>query len=163
MLPLAHALRAAGHEVRWAAAEEVCERLGREGFDAVRSGRGAGDVGPMARPPREIEALSVDERPNFLFAHFFGLRRAEPMVADLVPIVDDWQPQLLVCEQAELAGPIAAARAGVPNATHAFGHLLPSRRVARAGDSVAELWRAQGLVPRPFAGTYDHLYIDIYP
>jgi MGT family glycosyltransferase len=28
---------------------------------------------------------------------------------------------------------------------------------------VAELWRVQGLEPRPFAGTYDHLYIDIYP
>jgi MGT family glycosyltransferase len=35
--------------------------------------------------------------------------------------------------------------------------------VARAGDAVAELWREHGLEPRPFAGTYDHLYLDIYP
>jgi UDP:flavonoid glycosyltransferase YjiC (YdhE family) len=163
MLPLAQALRATGHEVRWAAAEEVCERLGKEGFDAVRSGRGAAELAGMPPPPPEITALPATERPNFIFAKVFGPRRAEPMIADLVPIVEDWQPQLLVCDQAELAGPIAAARAGVPNVTHAFGHLLPAQRVARAGDSVADLWRVQGLEPRPFAGTYDHLYIDIYP
>jgi hypothetical protein len=163
MLPLAQVLRATGHEVRWAAAQEVCERLGKEGFDAVRSGRGAAELAVIPPPPPEIAALPVAERPNFLFAKVFGPRRAEPMIADLVPIVEDWQPQLLVCDQAELAGPIAAARAGVPNVTHAFGHLLPAQRVARAGDSVAELWRVHGLEPRPFAGTYDHLYIDIYP
>jgi hypothetical protein len=163
MLPLAQALRATGHEVRWAAAEEVCARLGKEGFGAVRSGRGAAEVPVITAPPPEIAALPPAERPDFLFAKFFGPRRAEPMLADLVPIVEDWQPQLLVCDQAELAGPIAAARNDVPNATHAFGHLLPSQRVARAGEAVAELWRAQGLEPRPFAGTYDHLYIDIYP
>ena len=28
---------------------------------------------------------------------------------------------------------------------------------------MADLWRAHGLEPRPFAGTYDHLYLDIYP
>jgi hypothetical protein len=163
MLPLAQALRETGHEVRWAAAQEVCERLGKDGFDAVRSGRGATELALVPPPPPEIAALPVAERPNFLFAKFFGPRRAEPMIADLVPIVEDWQPELLVCDQAELAGPIAAALAGVPNVTHAFGHLLPAQRVARAGDSVAELWRVQGLEPRPFAGTYDHLYIDIYP
>src|SRR4051812_15589151 len=51
---------------------------------------------------------------------------------NLLPIVHDWQPHLLVCEQAELAGPIAAAGRGIPNVTHAFGRLLPAPRVARA-------------------------------
>jgi Erythromycin biosynthesis protein CIII-like, C-terminal domain/Erythromycin biosynthesis protein CIII-like, N-terminal domain len=163
MLPLGQALRAAGHEVRWAAAEEVCRRLREEGFDAVGSGRGATELPVITPPPPEIASLPAAERPEFLFARFFGPRRAEPMIADLVPIVEDWQPQLLVCDQAELAGPIAAARAGVPNVTHAFGHLLPAKRVMRAGDAVADLWRAHGLEPRPFAGMYDHIYLDIYP
>jgi MGT family glycosyltransferase len=28
---------------------------------------------------------------------------------------------------------------------------------------MADAWRAHGLEPRPYAGTYDHLYVDIYP
>jgi MGT family glycosyltransferase len=35
--------------------------------------------------------------------------------------------------------------------------------VARARESMAELWRAHGLEPRPYGGTYEHLYVDIYP
>ena len=85
------------------------------------------------------------------------------MLADLMPIAEEWRPQLLVCDQAELAGPLVAARLGVPNLTHAFGRLLPAVRVARAGEAMADIWRAHGLEPRPFAGTYDHLYLDIYP
>jgi MGT family glycosyltransferase len=28
---------------------------------------------------------------------------------------------------------------------------------------MGDLWRAHGLEPRPYGGTYDHLYVDIYP
>jgi UDP:flavonoid glycosyltransferase YjiC (YdhE family) len=54
------------------------------------------------------------------------------MLVDLLPIAAECHPHLLVCEQAELAGPIAAARLGVPNVTHAFGRLLPAARVRAA-------------------------------
>ena len=117
----------------------------------------------MHNPPPEIAALPPAERPNHLFALVFGPLRARPVLSDLMPIVEDWRPHLLICEQGELAGPIAAARHDVPNVTHAFGRLLPAARVARAGETMADLWRAHGLEPRPYAGTYDHLYVDIYP
>jgi len=160
MLPLANALLAAGHDVRWAAAPEACAALRERGFDAVAAG--AGDL-RMPELPAEVAALSPRERPDHLFSVLFGPRRAEPMLADLVPIVEDWRPRLLVCDQAELAGPIAAARGGVPNVTHGFGRLLPERRVARAAEAVAELWRMHDLEPRSYAGTYEHLFLDIYP
>lgn len=32
-----------------------------------------------------------------------------------------------------------------------------------AAQEVEELWTSRGLDPRPYAGAYDHLYIDIYP
>lgn len=163
MLPLARALAGAGHDVRWAAAEEVCATLRAKDFDAVAAGVYELVPSPLRNPPPEIAALPPAERPNLLFAIVFGPLRAEPMLADLIPIVEDWRPHLLVCEQGELAGPIAAARHDVPNVTHAFGRLLPAPRVARARESMADLWRAHGLEPRPYAGTYDHLYVDIYP
>ena len=163
MLPLAGALLDAGHAVRWAAAEEVCLRLRGRGFDTVSCGVEVAGASPTGPPPPEIAALPIDDRPDFMFSRIFGPRRAEPMLVDLIPIVEDWRPQVLVCDQAELAGPIAASLAGVPNVTHSFGRLLPAARVARAEETMANLWRAHGLEPRPYAGTYDHLYLDIYP
>ena len=163
MLPLARALGRSGHEVRWAAAEPVCTALRERGFDAVPAGIFDVVPSPLRNPPPEIAALPPAERPDHLFALVFGPLRAQPMLTDLLPIVERWQPHLLVCDQAELSGPIAAARHRVPNVTHAFGRLLPEARVARARESMADLWRAHGLEPRPYAGTYDHLYVDIYP
>jgi UDP:flavonoid glycosyltransferase YjiC (YdhE family) len=163
MFPLARALERAGHELRWACAPEVCAELRDKGLDARPAGLYELDPSPLRHPPPEIAALPPAERPDHLFQLVFGPRRAEPMLADLMPIADEWRPHLLVCEQGELAGPVAAACLGVPNVTHAFGRLLPAVRVARAADAMAEVWRAQGLEPRPYAGTYDHLYIDIYP
>jgi UDP:flavonoid glycosyltransferase YjiC (YdhE family) len=163
MLPLARALTDAGHEVSWAAAAEVCTTLRAAGFEAEPAGIFDLVPSPLRSPPPEIAALPPAERPEHLFALVFGPLRAGPMLADLLPIVERRRPHLLVCEQGELAGPIAAARHGMPNVTHAFGRLLPATRVARARESMADLWRGQGLEPRPYAGTYDHLYVDIYP
>lgn len=163
MLPLARALARAGHEVRWAGAEQVCTELRDRGFDAVPAGIFELVPSPLRNPPPEIAALPPAERPDQLFALVFGPLRAQPMLADLMSIVEGWRPRLLVCEQGELAGPIAAARHDVPNVTHAFGRLLPAARVARARESMADLWRAHDLEPRPYGGTYDHLYVDIYP
>lgn len=163
MIPLARALLRAGHGLRWACASEVCSQLRDKGFDARPAGVDELDPSPLRDPPPEIVALPPAERPDHMFSLLFGPRRAEPMLADLLPIAEEWRPDLLVCEQGELAGPIAAARLGVPNLTHAFGRLLPPVRLARAGEAMADVWRANGLEPRPFAGTYDHLYIDIYP
>src|SRR3954447_25687613 len=160
MLPLVDAFIEAGHSVRWASAREACVALQERGYDVVSAG--AHDLGMPELPP-EVLALPARERPEYGFAFFFGPRRAAPMLPDLLSIIDEWQPELLVCDQAELAGPIAAAKAGVPNVTHSFGRLLPAARVARAAHAVADLWRSQGLEPRPYAGTYDHLYLDIYP
>jgi MGT family glycosyltransferase len=69
----------------------------------------------------------------------------------------------MVCEQAELAGPIVAAALGIPNVTHGFGHPLPAVRVARAADEMEPLWQECGLTVPRFAGTYEHAYVDMYP
>jgi UDP:flavonoid glycosyltransferase YjiC (YdhE family) len=163
MFPLARALERAGHELRWACAPEICAELRGKGFDARPAGLYELNPSPLRHPPAEIAVLPPDKRPDHLFQLVFGPRRAEPMLADLMPIATEWRPDLMVCEQGELAGPVAAARLGVPNVTHAFGRLLPEVRVARAAEAMADVWRAHGLEPRPYAGTYDHLYVDIYP
>ena len=66
-------------------------------------------------------------------------------------------------DQAEYAAAIVASAAGILHVTHGFGDVLPKHRVARTGDDVADLWRDAGLEPRPYGGSYDHLYLDLYP
>ena len=85
------------------------------------------------------------------------------MLEQLLPLVREWEPSVLVCDKVERAGPIAAAIAGVPNATHAFGSPMPQAVVDMASESMAPLWQAYGLRPRPHAGLFEHLYLDIYP
>jgi UDP:flavonoid glycosyltransferase YjiC (YdhE family) len=164
MVPLARALADRGHEVTWAAAEDACARLRADGFAAEPAG--LPDREGMAlfveRFP-EIVALPAQERPERMFPAYFGTVRAGPMLEDLIPIARRVRPDLVVSEQGELAGPIVAAAAGVPNVTHGFGRLLPERRVAGAAEAVADLWRRCGLEPRPYCGTYDHMYLDITP
>jgi UDP:flavonoid glycosyltransferase YjiC (YdhE family) len=164
MLALAGALAERGHEIAWAAAEPVCVRLRELGYTAMASGNPEPPAGLslLDRYP-EVASVPPAERPDLLFAKIFGPERAGPMLEDLLPLAREWSPSVMVCEQAELAGPIVAAALGVPNVTTGFGHPLPAVRVARAADAMQPLWEERGLTARPFAGTYEHLYVDIYP
>jgi UDP:flavonoid glycosyltransferase YjiC (YdhE family) len=163
-IPLALALARRGHQVRWATGVEACARLARVGIDAVTAGLPEALRRPeYRRRYPEHATLPPEERPDHMFPKIFGAIAAPPMLDDLLPIVREWKPGLLVSDSAELAGPIAAAATGIPHATHSFGALTPPHRVSAAAEEVAPLWRQLGLEPRPFAGLYDGLYLDIYP
>lgn len=164
MIPLALALADRGHEVRWAVAPEACDRVRAAGFRADPAGIDQGARLAEFRR-RHPDALSLPplEVPRVMFPAFFGEICPPPMLADVLPVMEEWAPDLLVHDAGELAAPVAAAIAGVPHVTHGFGALLPEERVASAGAAVAGLWEAHGLDPRPYGGSYDHLYLDIYP
>jgi UDP:flavonoid glycosyltransferase YjiC (YdhE family) len=85
------------------------------------------------------------------------------MLRDLLPIVVAWPPDLVVHDAAEFAGPIIAAKIGVPTVTKSYGMLLPRQRVVAAADHAADLWRSVDLEPVPFGGCYQHLYLNICP
>ena len=164
MVPLARAFLDRGDDVLWATPAEAVPRLIAEGFAARPAGRVFDEPIPaMVQRYPEIAALPAEERPDLMFAKIFGAPRVEPMLADLIPLVGSWAPALVIRDAAEFAAPIAAGLDGIPCVTHAFGALLPERRTARAGDEVAPLWAAHGLTPRPYGGSYDYLYLDIYP
>jgi UDP:flavonoid glycosyltransferase YjiC (YdhE family) len=164
MLPLARAFADRGDEVLWATPPAAVGRLEAAGFAVRPAGLDAPDsfAAILARSPH-IAALPAAERPDHVFPILFGAGRAEPMLRDLQPVVDAWSPALVVHEAGEFAGAIAASARGIPHVTHGFGALTPEVRVARAGEDVARLWSAAGLEPRPYGGSYDHLYLDIYP
>jgi UDP:flavonoid glycosyltransferase YjiC (YdhE family) len=164
MVPLARAFGDRGDDVLWATGDEVCGRLERVGIATAVAGLDDGVA--MARFHErypEVADVPPPERSDFMFPRLFGVVRAEQMLADLLPVAQTFSPDLIVCDAAELAGPIAAAVVGAPNITLSFGSTLPAPRVAATGVAVEPLWAAHGLDPRPYGGTYDHLYLDIYP
>ena len=164
LLPLASALERHGHEVVWATGPDACARVESRGFRAAPAGLTEEDFN-TARDAgqRHYADVPPEERPNWLAPWIFGSGRAGPMLRDLTELVADWPPDLVVHDQAEYASAIVAGTLGIPHVTHGFGDVLPTVRVARTSDDVAELWRRAGLTPRPYGGSYDHLYLDLYP
>jgi UDP:flavonoid glycosyltransferase YjiC (YdhE family) len=164
MVPLAKAFVSQGDEVLWSASPEVCASLDGEGFRSAPAGLTQAESGRIfAERFPEIESLKPSERPGFMFPRLFGAVRAGPMLDGLMPVASGFAPDVIIHEAAELAAPIVAAALGVPNITHGFGVLVVKERVAAASAEVAALWEAKGLEPRPYAGCYDNLYLDIYP
>lgn len=164
MVPLARAFQDRGHDVRWATGPDACGRVEQAGITAVPVGLSAGEGrAEYWRRYPDAKDLSGDQLPAHMFPKMFGAVNTPPRLADLLPLTRQWRPAMVVHDAAEFAGPIAATAIGVPHITHAYGALVPETRVAAAAEEVAPLWAEVGLEPRPYGGSYDHLYLDIYP
>ncbi len=164
MVPLARAVADRGHDVLWAVPVDGVDHVERAGLRAVGvAPPELTSVADVRRRYPEIDALPPLEVGDVMFGKLFGAILAPEMLAGLAPVALDWRPELVVADAAEFAGHIMAAELGVPSVTKGFGPLLPERRVGRAGEEVAPLWRSRGLEPRPYGGSYDHLYLDVYP
>ena len=164
MVPLARAIAARGHDVLWALPRRTVNVVERAGLRAVAAGPKE-PVYPadVMREFPELAELSPAERPTVMFGKLFGAMTAPPFLADLLPLAVDWRPDLFVADAAELTAHIVAAELAVPSVTKGFGAILPAARTAHAAEDIAPLWRDHGMEPRPHAGCYDHLYLDIYP
>jgi UDP:flavonoid glycosyltransferase YjiC (YdhE family) len=164
MVPLAQALAARGHEVRWGVPEAAAAQVAQHSLDVIPV-PGREPITPQVVLERypELAELPPKDRPDAMFGKLFGAMATPPMLEALEPVARDWRPDLVVADAAEFSGHILAAALGIPSVTKGFGPLLPEVRVARAGDELAPLWAARGLDPRPYGGSYDSLYIDIYP
>lgn len=164
LVPLARALQKAGHDVRWATGPDACPIVEGAGIEALVAGLTAAERRAQyyERYP-EARTLAPQDLPGHMFPRLFGVLSAPPMLDDLLAIVAGWRPDVIVHEAAELAAPIAAAVVGAPTVNQGFGALVHPERLTAASEAVAPLWEKVGLSPRPWAGSYDHLYLDIYP
>lgn len=164
MGPLGRALADAGHEVAFATASDFCERVERCGFRTFPAGLKMPERGEvMRRVIGEMMKAPPADRPKLGFPRIFAQHGAPAMLPDLLGVLDTYHPHLLIHDTSELAGPIAAAAAGIPYVNHSFGHLLPDEIAALAAEWVTPLWKQMGQEPPPLAGLYRHLYLDICP
>ncbi len=164
ILPLASALQSAGHELLVVTGAESCELVEGRGF-TVQAGGMSGDARRAAYAPRMPETLALPprRRRGLFFAGFFADIAAPAMRIDLVPVFDQFRPDLVLNERGELAaGPMAAAR-GIPHVTVAFSGALPTWSEQLLIDAIEPLWAAEGLPVPTMAQINGDLYLHPFP
>ena len=165
MVPLARAFLERGDEVLWATGEEVCGRLEREGIRTSVAGLDDGvAMSTFYEQFSEVQTFRRRSGRTSCFPDCSGACAPPAMLADLMPVARTWSPELVVCDAAEFAGPIAAA-AGWRAERHArvWG---PAPRAAGRGHRRGGRSRCgprTASSPDRTAGSYDNLYLDIYP
>src|SRR3954453_1627034 len=164
MLPLAHALAAAGHDVAFASGEPVAGEAEGEGFSAFRGRLSLDSVEPLARSVRQRAAeLPPSQIRPFVFMELFVRVELEPRADDLLGIVQRWAPDVVVHDVADFAAPLVATIIGVPYVEHSYGPAIQNEVIRAAGDATAPYWTSHGLAPHPLVGFYRYLYLDVCP
>lgn len=155
-VPLAWALRAAGHEVRVAVPPSLSGVVAASGLPAVEVGRD--DVDAVARIREYVPGRAptgqpgTGPRPKGPRAVSLFTDLADAMADDLVAFALSWRPDLVVHEPTAYAGRLAAEALGVPAvrlpwgadlmhraATQAYEHELLDPLYARHGLDVPDL------------------------
>lgn len=162
--PMATALADAGHEVVIATAGEFCPRVEQAGFDTFPAGlsletqlqRANAAIPEGALPPGK-------ERFTSFVPKMLAAVAAPPRAADLAVLLRMWRPDLLLHDETEMGGPVAAAAAGIPWAAHSVGILRPLPMLRLAGETLAPLAAEWGVDVGAFAGLFRYLYLDVCP
>jgi len=138
MVPLAWALRAAGHEVLVATAPGLTEPVRRAGLIAVAIGRNMPDVftlfantGLGARPyehrpfppnwPLHPELLDDEQRATVELLGHNSAAFAESTVDEVIAFGRRWRPDLVVHDVSAFLGAVTAAALDVPSVRHLTG------------------------------------------
>jgi UDP:flavonoid glycosyltransferase YjiC (YdhE family) len=162
MLPLAHALAEAGHDVAFASGEPVAGDAASEGFTAFRAGPDLDAAEPLVVRDRAA-LLPPSQVRSFVFTELFVRVELEPRADDLANVVEQWAPDIVVHEVAEFAAPLVATIAGIPYVEHSFGPAVQTDVIRAAGEATAPFWSSRGLAPHPLGGFYRYLYLDVCP
>ncbi len=165
MLPLARALAAAGHEVAFASAADFLPRIGKLGFAAFPAGLSLPEQIALAarRYPEQHGLPPGKERFCTFVPRMLAGVAAPARAADLVPIVREWRPDVMVHDETDFGGPVAAAVAGIPYADHSVATFRPLEAARLARDTILPLWKEHGVDLGPFGGLFEYLYLDVCP
>ncbi|WP_328339415.1 activator-dependent family glycosyltransferase [Micromonospora sp. NBC_00421] len=170
LVPLAWALRAAGHEVRVASQPSLTDTIVRSGLTAVPVGDDqaiidlltevGGDLMPYQRGLDFTETRPEVLTPEYLLgqqtmltALCFAPLNGDSTMDDTVALARSWQPDLVIWEPFTYSGPVAARVVGatharllwgpdvVGNARRLFTESLARRPVEQREDPMAEWLR----------------------
>lgn len=165
MLPLAGALAQAGHEVSFATATEFLPEIQKRGFPTYPAGVSLPTQMRLAaeRYP-ELHALPHGKQRFETFVPRMIAGVAAPARADdLVPIVRELKPDVIVHDETDFGAPVAAAVCGIPYADHSVAIFRPLSAARIARDAVAPLWEHWDVDLGEYGGLFQWLYLDVCP
>ena len=119
LLPLAYALLHRGHDVRVATSRLFGSVIAEHGLVAVAAGLEWLES-DKSTIPDELRA-PPDSTLEAYFAHQFVRMTARQLAEDVVALVHEWAPHVIVHESTEFGGPLAAERVGIPAAAIQVG------------------------------------------
>lgn len=164
LVPLAQALASAGHEVAFASTPGFCPSMEAKGFRTFPIG--IDETKEEAQQVGQQLADSTEQPPSFaVLKYVFAGIRADRMLPDLLDLISDWRPDVLVRDSAELTACVAAECAGIPHVVFQVAAPVPwymramseplNRLLASVGLSAAVpadiLYRYLMLYPRPLS------------
>ena len=161
--PLAAAARDAGHVVAFATGTPADSWAVHDGFEAFPAGPGEDFRQEWGPRFAGWDRLVGDEQRRFFFTEIFANLELVPRAADLDHILDQWKPDLVVHEMAELAAPLVCTTRAIRYVDVSYGPLIPAALLRAAGTTAAPHWRARDLQPNTFAGLFLYIYVDTCP
>lgn len=158
MIPLAQALRAAGHEVLVATCGAAVNHTARAGLPAVDCAPGIDPDALYAemeknragkKPPAPGERGEPRRGQGFSFF-------SDEMADRMVEVAQNWRPDLVVHTPNGVVGQLVAAKLGVPSVLHAVGFGHTSAHVRMMNNPLADAYERHGLTgPGPIAAWLD--------
>jgi len=158
-VPFAQVLRERGHQVMYACQEGMVPTVAAAGWPAAASGGNtlldAQARRPLAAVDRVAEELAI--------RRFFAGKIASERTARLLEIAGEWRPDLIVRDEVDFAGAVAAEVLGLP---HAAVVVIAAGGFLRADvveEPLAALRSEHGLDPPGDAMAMLHRYLTIVP
>ncbi|MFD2768438.1 nucleotide disphospho-sugar-binding domain-containing protein [Micromonospora eburnea] len=165
MVPLAWGFRAAGHEVRVAGSPPILGAIASTGLAAVplttgydsrpRSRQSTGGGAPAADGAAEVSADEklrrfMTSQPDAMVNKLAS--QAEAMVTDLLPLIRDWRPDLVLADPIPFAAPLIAEMVGAPFVRMLWGPVMflenPQTAAVLPPEVVAKLCARYGVTVR---------------
>lgn len=115
LVPFAEALRARGHEVAFATTRAACAAITVLGFHCFTAGEDE-TTEEMQRRGERVAARPGTDGAAWAWPNLFAGAWAERRLPDLSAVCRDWGPAVVVREDMEFAGCIAAESLGLPHA-----------------------------------------------
>jgi UDP:flavonoid glycosyltransferase YjiC (YdhE family) len=163
LLPLARSAAAAGDTVAIASGPDRAEVVRSYGFPFFAVGQSFDTLVRRARRELDAYRLGGPAEEISTYARFFAGLAGPPSAADLVGLVQEFSPDLVIHETAEFGAPLAATLCRIPYATVSCTLPVPQDHLLAAGSAIAGLWEHYALAPDRYGGLYRHLGIDIFP
>jgi UDP:flavonoid glycosyltransferase YjiC (YdhE family) len=148
LVPFAHAIRRAGHELLVAAPISAQPRVERAGLPFISfADAPERDVEPVWE---RVRAASPDEANELVLGELFARVRARAALPGVELAIDAWRPDVVVRESCEFASAVAAEARGIPVARVGIFQLaLEALTLRVAAPAVDALRGWAGLEPDP--------------